>query len=196
MKMSKAIWRELDIATRDLESCFDVTSPAQENFSAFGIAFDKIIYFCCIGVEGLFRKIMKDNLVPQKDLNMKLFVKLNKFLKLDQYQTSFIRYPWLKDVQPYAAWSSGNLGKLEWFEAYNGLKHDKRNKENLASLHNAIEAVSAYYILSYAIFGKDLLPGYFSDSFYFRISAFAEWDISEFYYKSEDGAWIAKHISL
>jgi hypothetical protein len=56
MKMSKAIWRELDIATRDLESCFDVTSPVQENFGAFGIAFEKIIYFCCIGVEGLFRK--------------------------------------------------------------------------------------------------------------------------------------------
>jgi len=194
MKLSKAIWRELDIATRDLESCFDVTSPAQENFAAFGIAFEKIIYSCCIGVEGLFRKILKDNLIHRKEVNMKLFAKLNKFLKLDEYQVSFIRYPWLDDVRPYVAWSLGKQDKLEWFEAYNALKHDKRNKENLASLQNAIYATSAYYILSYAVFGKDLFPGFFSDSFYFRISAYAEWDISEFYFKADDDAWLAKHI--
>jgi hypothetical protein len=192
----KNTWRELEVLTQDLEHCFNVNSPFEANWPAYGIYYERIIYVACIGIEALFRKILEDNNVAAK-ATMNDFVKLKPHLRLDGYSVSLQQYPWLKPIAPFSDWNSDiPSGSLFWYNAYNLLKHEKRKNEDAASMKNAVYAAAAYYILAYATFGGKLFPGFFSDYFYFIFKAFPSWDMAQYYFESDDKSWAPINLNL
>jgi hypothetical protein len=197
IEIAKNTWRELEIIVHDLEQCFNVTSPFEDNYSAFGIFYEKLIYFACIGVESLLRKILEDNGHTCRWMSMSSFVKLEPYLHLAEYSVRIDQYPWLPPIQPFDGWTaSAPSQSLPWFQAYNVLKHDKRKSETLASMRHALSSAAAYYILSYAVFGTNLFPGYISDRIYFHLHATPKWAVHEYYFKADDNSWTPMFLTL
>jgi hypothetical protein len=191
------ILREIEVLTQDLEHCFNVNSPFEKNWVSYGIYYERIIYMACIGVEAIFRKILEDNSIDVSNANMNLFVKLKPFLRLEEFSVRLQRYPWLRAVIPFAGWNANNPTKtLEWYNAYNLLKHDKRRNETVASMKHAISSVAAYYSIAYSSFGQTMFPTFFSDYYYFLFEAFPQWDVSECYLESDEKQWSPISITL
>ncbi len=196
-ELIKTIWRELEVLVQDLERCFDVNSPHDDNLSAFGIAYEKMLFFACIGIESLFRKILEDNGVGPERPNTAHFVKLEPHLRLREYEVGLIRYPWLTPIKPYQGWSSDSpSASLPWFDGYNRLKHDKRSSQSCASMQNALHALAAYYVLAYAVFGGQLFPGSLSDQHYFAFFAKPAWPVDEMYFNADDKSWTPMPLLL
>ena len=193
----KNTWREIEVLTHDLEHCFNVNSPFEANWDSYGLYYERIIYIACIGVESLFRKILDDNAINTPGANMNLFVRLKPHLRLEEYSVRLQRYPWLKPVASFANWDTSNPSKsLPWYQAYNSLKHDKRRNQHVASMKNAISAVVAYYCLSYATFGYQIHPDFFTDYRYFLVESFPKWDASECFLESDSKTWAPVSIVL
>ena len=90
-----------------------------------------------------------DNIFEISECILELFPKIIE----SEINTPF----WI--AKPFAAWRIENNKKegLEWWDAYNALKHDKENSVCLATLNNAVMALSSLYMidlyLMYLIFG-------------------------------------------
>lgn len=195
IEAAKNTWREIEIITQDLERCFDVNSPFEANFDAFGVSYERLIYFSCIGVESLFRRIAEDNGFTKKQLDMRDFRKLSPALRLPEYTVKLQRYPWLKEIRPFQNWRDESL-QLSWFHAYNLLKHEKRKNESVATMHNSIVSAAGYYILAYAVFGGSLFPGFFAEHYFFRFVDVAKWELAEHYFEAADGEWNPRNVEL
>lgn len=194
---AKSVWRELDLVSKDLEQCFNVNSLDERNYHSYGIQYERIILFCCIGIESLFRKIYVANGVGRARLTMNDYVKLKVHLRLSGYGLSLVRYPWISNIFPFAGWESERPSEsLPWLSAYNSLKHDKKSNEHLASMKNALWAFAGYYTVAYAALAKNLFPGFLSTDYYFHIDERPKWDVGEFYFKTDDEVWRPLALTL
>ena len=196
-KLAKTYRREHETLSNDIEQCFDVASPAEDNFGAFGTQFEKIIYFACVGVESLLSKIFEDNGLSAKNANMSDFVRLKSHLRLDEYSLSLVHYPWLPKLNPFAGWDSDCPSKsLCWFDAYNSMKHDKRQNLRKATMHNALLAAAAYYTVTFAVFGNQMFTGFLSELFFYQFETKPKWTAAERYFPSDDDTWIQRKLTI
>lgn len=197
-EMAKSYNREHDSIAADIERCFNVVSPSIDNFQVYGTEFEKILYFACVGVESLFNKILSDNSISIKFPNMNDFIRLKPLMRLEEYSLKFVRYPWLPPLSPFQRWTVDQPSQsLEWFDAYNSLKHSKRANAKRATLYNALNGAAGYYLLSYAVFGGQLFDGFLSDRFFFWFSATPQWKAAEIYFGGEnDDTWVPRVVSI
>jgi hypothetical protein len=193
--------REIAFLSHDLEECFDVSSPHQQNLGVFGTRYESTILFACIGIENLFLKALKDNGVKPKGsmYNSTDFVKLNAHLRLSEYQAKLGRYPWLPPFAPFAHWNIAQpTQSLVWFHAYNKLKHDKAVSYAHATMENAINACLAYWIVLRAVFGNAVDGRAFfqkeDDDFY--LTSVPKWDLDQHYFAASDGKWISMVVNI
>jgi hypothetical protein len=197
VELAKSIWREIDLISQDLEECFNVNSVSERNYEAFGTQYERIIYFCCIGIESLFRKVFVANGVTKKHLTMSDFVVLKQHSRLSEMGLSLVRYPWIAELFPFAGWSEERPSEsLPWFGAYNALKHDKKRNEHRATMRNALNAFAGYYAVAYFSLGGNLFPGFLSTNYYFHFTTHPKWKLQEFYFTPEDGSWIVSQLKL
>lgn len=75
-------------------------------------------------------------------------------LRLKDYALSFKRYKMLNEFSPFIDWTTNKpTQSLQWYDAYNQIKHDREVNFSLSNLENAIESVMAYAILLIAQYG-------------------------------------------
>ena len=201
VELAKSIWRETSVVTQDLEQCFNVNAITERNFSAFGPRYEQIIYFCCIGIESLFRRIIEasgelNRSLLKKKYSMNDFIRLRSLLRIDEVGLNLVRYPWISEIKPFEGWSdSAPSESLSWFGAYNALKHDKRRNDQQASMKNAIAAAAAYYSLAHSTLGTEFFPGFIGTEYYFHFASRPRWRTRDRYFKPKDGNWKAVPIS-
>jgi hypothetical protein len=190
-ELAKTYRRENASIEADIEKCFDVASPSKTNYKTFGTQFEKVIYFACVGVESLFNKILADNNKKVRNARTNTFVQLKSFLRIDEYNLSLPRYPWMPALQPFGNWDANRPSEsLGWFDAYNSLKHDKRNNQHKATMENALNSAAAHFVLTYAVFGNQMFHGYIGEPLFFQVSAAPNWQIDEIYFPPPEGvAW-------
>lgn len=81
-------------------------------------------------------------------------VKLMPAMRLSEYRGKFMHLPWLPSFGPFENWNSANPTKsLAWYNDYNAVKHDREANFNRATLHTALEAVAAVWIMVADQFG-------------------------------------------
>ncbi len=185
------IRRDIGLLARNLEQCFDVSSPYEDNFNTFGVSYESIILFACIGIENLFVKILQDNGVRLDRYTTNDFIRLNTMMRLGEYEAKLARYPWLTPFAPFRTWNPAEPTKsLLWYDAYNKLKHDKMNCQNKATMRNAIDATLAFWILFHGIYGSAVSSNFFQrDDDDFRMVRFPNWNYRENYFEAEGGVW-------
>jgi hypothetical protein len=163
-----------------LERIFRTVHPIEKNFEAYGHDIRNLLILAATEVEAHWKGILKANGVKGESTND--YVKLLPAMKLDEYAVGLPFYPWLAPIKPFRGWSAtGPTKSLGWYDAYNAVKHDRETLFEKATLYNAIEAVCACAVITFAQFGMSA----FHDSrqlmtFFHRVEV-PKWDPTEVY---------------
>ena len=179
--------RQLEIILDDMTEVFKVVAPHYDQRNVYGHAIRNIIILACTELDARMQDILANNGVNpnRKYFEMKDYFKLKDPLKLDEYELSFYRYGDLGTFSPFSTWE--NDGQLDWYQAYNHIKHNREKNFSEANLLNAINAIMAYAIILIAQYGyrNDLWRETVGKIIH--IEKEPKWDLEDFYIKSSNG---------
>ena len=179
--------RQLEIILDDMAEVFKVVAPHYEQHNVYGHAIRNIIILACTELDARMQDILANNGVNpnRKYFEMKDYFKLKDPLKLDEYELSFYRYGDLRTFSPFSAWD--NDKQLDWYKAYNHIKHNREKNFSEANLLNAINAIMAYAIILIAQYGYRNDLWRVTIGKIIHIEKEPKWDLEDFYIKSPDG---------
>ena len=162
---------------RKLDLICQTVHAVPETLHVFGHEIRNLLILASTEVETHWRGVLVANGVVRDHLSTRDYVKLLRPMKLDDYSVSFPSYPWLEPVRPFAGWSDAEPTKsLGWYDAYNGVKHNREREFHRANLRHAFEAVTASVVLLAAQFTRSIGLGGQSDlSAYFRFEQIPTW---------------------
>lgn len=188
---------QLTTLTRQLDRICQTVQPTQATFNTFGHDIRNLLILACTEVESHWRGVLVANGVKGDRFNTRDYVALREAMRLDEYAVDFPSYPWLAPITPFAGWgSTGNPTQdLEWYDAYNAVKHNREVKFERATLSHAFAAVTACAIMMVAQFGLPAGLGQRSElEAFFHVGSTPRWPLSEVYmfpYGDGPGDWVA-----
>lgn len=147
---------QLEILIDDLYSVFKVVAPHPDNWDVYGHEIRNIIILACSEVDSMMKNILEKNMMTKKGLffNTNDYIQLLNPLRLVEYTLSFNRYALLGNFSPFLKWDIKEPTKsLDWYTAYNQIKHDRENNFASANLKMAINSIMAYAVLLIAQYG-------------------------------------------
>lgn len=179
---SKAV-NQLGVLKGALVELLRVIDPNTKNFNAFGTQIRNLLILACTEVESQWKGILRSNGYRSsgRDFNTNDYVKLLQPLRLNEYSVSLPLYPDCPPMEPFVSWSSLRPTKsLDWYDAYNSVKHDRELNFQEAKLQHAIQSVLAAAIMNVAQFG---LREYWVEEFgsFFRFESVPVWKFEELY---------------
>ncbi|WP_370030783.1 hypothetical protein [Qipengyuania mesophila] len=140
-----------------LEKSFEYVDPDKDNLDAFGGEFRNILILAATEFETQCKGILRANgysSKPESHWNTNDYFKLEAAARLGDYSVRLSNYPWIEEVSPFRNWDGDAPTKsLGWYDAYNSVKHDREKHFKLATVLNAISAVSAVAIIGLAQHG-------------------------------------------
>jgi hypothetical protein len=189
---------QLIALTRDLQRICQTVHPTDATFTTFGHDIRNLLILACTEVEAHWRGVLIANEAakPGQRLNTNDYVKLASPMRLPEFVISFPFFPWIKPFKPFEKWGATEepTKEIEWYDAYNEVKHDREGNFARATLRNAFHAVSACAIMMWAQFGH---PNYFGEHSelrgFFHLSSGPKWSPSELYtfpYQGHASDWV------
>jgi hypothetical protein len=171
---------------RKLDLVCQTVHAVPETFHVFGHEIRNLLILASTEVETHWRGVLVANGVTRDRLTTRDYVKLLRPMKLDDYSVSFPSFPWLEPVRPFEGWSDAEpTTSLGWYDAYNGVKHNREREFHRANLRHAFEAVAACVVLLAAQFTRSIGLGGQSDlSAYFRFDQVPAWAPGDSYIDS------------
>lgn len=176
--------RQLEIIFEELTNIFKVIEPSSDNMNVYGNALRNIIILSCTEIDAMLRNIMKSNGYEKKNDNYSTndYIKLKEILKIDDYVLSLNFFDSLGSFSPFKEWNKQSpTTSIQWYDAYNKIKHNRDHNFAHANLRNAINSVIAFAIILMAQYGWDnaFWKRKFDDIF--KIKNVPRWNIEEFY---------------
>ena len=166
-----------------LMQLFRVVQPTSDNADTYGYEIRSLILLACTEVECQWRMILEANHYPGSRFSTTDYVKLVKVMRLKEYKLSLKRYPQFGVFSPFEKWEScAPTRSLDWYHAYNKVKHDAENSLSFSRLDFAIAAVAATLVLMIAQFGVWQVRDYFRNPT-FDIKEFPCWLPDQWYYE-------------
>lgn len=181
---------QLELLLSDLYDIFKVVEPNLNNEKVYGNAFRNIIIRACTEVDSLMKKVSEDNGLKgnKGKYNTQHYVRFKNILQIDQYTTNFNYISDLEDLTPFNGWNEKSpTESLSWYNAYNLVKHDRINKKEEATMHNAIESIMAFAIVMMAQFGYRNQIWQESIGKIIKVVKEPQWRINDFYFPVVDG---------
>jgi hypothetical protein len=174
---------QLHALIEQLEHICRIIHPVEENFQAFGHETRNVLILACTEVEAQWKNILKYNRVKKDRASTKDYVVLLEAMKLNEYEVTLTYYPWFKPVKPFKDWCDKcPTQSLEWYEAYNRVKHNREEMFGDATLDRAIQAVTGCFVMLCAQYGWDFaLKDEAALSAFFRLTGAPKWAPSEIY---------------
>jgi hypothetical protein len=142
--------------TRRMGELFRYIEPSVgSNLHAFGHEPRQLLVLATTEVESSYRAILRANGYKGHGDATKDFVKLAAPLRLGERSLRPALHPDLPEIAPFRDWDvSRPTQSLEWYDAYNAVKHDRESNFHRATVLNAVTAVAAAYVLVWAQFGQ------------------------------------------
>jgi hypothetical protein len=169
---------QLAALREQLEEIFRTVHSIEKNFNVYGHDIRNLLILAATEVEAHWKGILKANGVV--GVNTNDYVKLLKAMRLDEYEVTLPFYPWLAPISPFKGWmTTAPTQSLQWYEAYNAVKHDRETLFERGKLIHAIEAVCACAIIIIAQFGYGLHDR--EQSRFFDLLKRPQWDSTEVY---------------
>lgn len=137
------IWNYFLALEKDLDNTSRYIEPSgQEN--VFSFEFAKLLILACTEVESVFKAICFEIEGKQVSGNIGAYkhTVLSKYPKIVEARVHINRLGY--DIEPFEGWDKG---PLDWWDAYQLVKHSRRNYFKEATYINATKALSALYIL-------------------------------------------------
>jgi hypothetical protein len=101
-----------------------------------------------------WRGVLEANRTSVSVFNSNEYVKLVEPLRLANYKVSFRDFPEPRPFRPFSGWMRSEPTKrLKWYDAYNGVRHNRQSEFDRGTLRRAFEAISACTVLLIAQFG-------------------------------------------
>lgn len=141
-----------------LDSLLYVVEPSETNFESYGHKIRELLILACTEVEYLLLRILMENGYPKKKTyNTTDYIQCLPILKLNEYKVILGQYPNLKIFQPFFNWNTQSPTQtLEWYDAYNSVKHNRGGSLKNANFKNLLDAIAAIHILLEAQYGKNI----------------------------------------
>lgn len=175
-----------------LQSICRVIHPEPPNMHAYGHELRNLLILAATEIEASWKGVLAANGKAGK--NTGTYISLLKPMRLDEFGVSFPLFPWLPERFPFRGWSHVDTTKsLPWYNAYNGVKHNREMEFNRATLQHAMDAVCANLVMLVAQYGvtaaQDItmmmvttLPGFENSECYYRGSSYpsVDWESEMF----------------
>lgn len=117
------------------------------NLSSFGHQLREFLILACTEVEASFRGVMAAStlaVASDSHLTTKDYYRLCEPMHLREFSIELRQYPSIPKVRPFLHWEQAKPTKsLEWYDAYNAVKHDRANSLHQATLGHCIDALAA-----------------------------------------------------
>jgi len=140
--------KDLKVLIEKLHDVLMYVEPDSTGLQAHGHRIRELLILSCTEVENAWKYYMRLAGKDADRLSTNDYVKLNEPLKLHEYRVLFNSHPLSIPLQPFSGWSSYDPTKsLEWYDAYNASKHDKRDHFADATLKHCLNAVAANIVL-------------------------------------------------
>ena len=177
---------QLTLLVRKLEIICQTVQPNPRTLDAYGHEIRNLLILAATEVEMHCRGILTANGSLTSKFNSNEYVKLADPLKLREYAIAFRNFPEIQQLRPFSGWEKDNPSKsLAWYDAFNGVKHNREHEFERGTLRHATEAVSACLAVFVAQFGPAALSAEMSNLFSIE---FPTWSISEMYLPPVDSA--------
>lgn len=153
------------LIVNDLEKLFEYVEPCNSNLSVFSHRIYELLLRASTEFENNCKQILLANGYPVNPQHMHItdYYYLEQVYKLSEYEVLFDTWTpsetcldsYIK-LKPFEQFNN-EKPKLQWYEAYNQVKHN-RNKEFFkeASLNNMINAVAALFVILFCQFGINI----------------------------------------
>jgi hypothetical protein len=149
---------ELTLLVRRLEIICQTVQPSTQTLDVYGHEIRNLLILAATEAEMHWRGILSVNNASIQQFNSNEYVKLVGPLRLHDYRVMFHDFPDLGPVSPFAGWTKTDPTKsLAWYDAYNGVKHNREVEFYRGTLRRAFEAVSACVAMLVAQFGPTAL---------------------------------------
>lgn len=157
---------KLDILDDRLKKIFEFIEPSETNKNTYSVQISSLLLDVCTTIEANFRGILDKNKYAKNisKCNMCDYFLIEESHHLSNYE---IKIPfWKSDNctkrndweeggkirRPFRKWGSKTYRKLDWYNAYNQVKHNMVENFKMATLDNLVEAFSALHIIMCAQF--------------------------------------------
>lgn len=185
---------QLAVLARQLDLICQTVHPTERTFDTFGHDIRNFLILACTEVENHWRGVLVANHVKKDSYSTRDYVKLRAAMRLDEYAVAFPSYPWLAPIKPFENWSDTSPTQtLRWYDAYNGVKHNRENEFERATLRHAFEAATACAIMVAAQFGVHLDTWRRSElQSFFQFSGLPRWPLADLYiypYSENSAGW-------
>lgn len=146
---------QLSSLTDSLKEIFSVVSPELNNLSTYGHKIRNLLVIACTEVESQWKGILRENNYQGQRLTTHDYIKLLPDLRLNEYKVKLPMYQKLALFSPFDNWNlTSPTQTLDWYHAYNAVKHDRESNFDQAQLKHIINAVIACAILFKAQYGN------------------------------------------
>ncbi|WP_166145216.1 hypothetical protein [Methylosinus sp. RM1] len=174
---------QLHALVEQIQQIFRTVHPVEENYRSFGHEVRNTLILACMEAEAQWKNILIESHYAIDRPNTNDYVKLLNAMKLDEYEVGFPYYPWLEPIAPFKDWSDGcPTRSLDWYNAYNLVKHDRERMFREATLKRALDAVTACFVMLCAQYGREFaLQGDAALDAFFCLTGAPRWDPSEIY---------------
>jgi hypothetical protein len=150
---------------------FEYIEPASENKNTYSNKLWQLLVQICMEVESNFKLILSSNgyqkVDDKKRIINKPFDEVNCNMKDDYYKVNqpmklhlySVNLHWRKngkskklELNPFNAWRASSYAALDWYQAYNVVKHNRYEKFEKANFINVLNSFAALRVLLYAQF--------------------------------------------
>jgi len=151
--------RSLIILLQKLSDIFDYVEPTGDGLKAFGHKSRELLILACTEVENHWVHYLKAAGVVKDRYSTNDYVTLKSALHLSEYKVIRDRLN-LAAYFPFSTWNATQPTRsLDWYDAYNKVKHDRNENFSMATVETCINSVAACSVLFAARFGPMELSG-------------------------------------
>jgi hypothetical protein len=168
----------LEMRYQELTHIFRTVEPVAANLKVYGHRIRDLLNACCMEFEAACRGVLSANKyspktkkgdpIDRKHWSTNDYVKLRDPLILRTYEVSLVDFPKLGKIKPFEKWDENDPTKsMEWYCAYNAVKHDREKNFTQGQLKHCISAFCAQSAMIQAQFGPypPVLPDYLQVNF-------------------------------
>jgi hypothetical protein len=149
--------------SKDFLKLCEYIDPIDANKNCFSLRTFELLLRTCTEIENLWSIILRDKGHSGKNWNINEYYKIESDygLNLSSKEVTFVY--WKPDssqsyIKPFENWTTDvqNSPRLNWYKAYNNVKHDRELNFPEASLNNVRYALSALYVNLVEYFSYDI----------------------------------------
>ncbi|VGO11657.1 hypothetical protein PDESU_00202 [Pontiella desulfatans] len=142
----------------DFHAATQYVACTETNDATCSIEFAKQIVCICTECEGILKKLCKMIDPKNQAVNMGHYKRtiLSQFPEIHKAPVDLDRFH--RTEHPFAEWASSG-GRLDWWNAYQDVKHHRDSNLEKANLKNTLDALCALLVLNLYLYGSNPANG-------------------------------------